>query len=291
MHPKIQWYACRFSYLPQAFDLMSYYLFELGAAGIEELEGRAIAYFSNQNISQLRTAMNLLFAKLKAAQVPLLNDKFEITPVPEEDWHAGWRKYFKPIDINEMICVRPPWERPAKKTEFEIIIEPKQAFGTGNHATTRLMLQAIVSHRDELPGLVLDVGTGSGILAVAHLLLQPQSRIFAVDIDEIAIENAREVALINQVAGRIDFHTGSFEVVPPAKYPLIYANLQRHIITPLLPQFRRFLSNDGKIFFSGILAEEAELMIAALREFDFRILQQKHMDEWILLQVVHDHTN
>lgn len=287
MQNKKQWYACHFNFLPEMFDMLSFQLFELGAAGIEELEGRAIAYFLNVEESLLQESIAAIFHKMSESGQPALDPNIKILPVKEEDWHAGWRKYFKPVYIGDTFCVRPPWEKADKPAEFEIVLEPKQAFGTGNHATTQLMLQAIVAHRSNLANCVLDVGTGSGILAVAHALLQPDSEIVAIDIDEVAIDNAGEVAAENGVAENIEFHTGTFDVVPQQQFPLIYANLQRHIITPLLPQFKAYLRENGKIFFSGILTSELTKMMTSLIEYEFHVGEQRRLGEWALLEVVH----
>ncbi|KAA3619731.1 MAG: 50S ribosomal protein L11 methyltransferase [Calditrichaeota bacterium] len=287
MNDKKQWLACCIEVLPESLEMLSFHLFELGAQGIEEREGQLVAYFLDRDTNALHADIMKLLDELHSAKALILNKKIEISFVPEEDWHAGWRKYFKPIFIGTTLCVLPPWEKKDQKIEHHLIIEPKQAFGTGNHATTKLMLAAIVSLRQSLPAQVLDMGTGSGILAIAHALLKPDSQILGVDFDPIAIENAHENAALNKVINAVDFLVGTFADVPPNQYPLIYANLQRHIIIPILPDFKNFLAPGGTILFSGILATEAESMHTALEKQEFRVIRQNQMEEWILLEVQH----
>ncbi|MCA9733193.1 MAG: 50S ribosomal protein L11 methyltransferase [Deferribacteres bacterium] len=283
----MRWLACTIRLSPESIDLASYYLFELGAQGIQELEGHIIAYFSDMDEKDLQTGIEAVFHDLRSAGMPVFEESILIEAVPQEDWHAGWRKYFKPILIDDILCVRPPWEKVKKRIEHHVIIEPKQAFGTGNHATTRLMLEAIAGKHHVLPTSVLDLGTGSGILAIAHCKLKPTSQIIGVDIDPIAIENAVENAELNGVAEGIKWITGTFDDVPDQSFPMIYANLQRHIIIPLLPQFKARLQPDGTILFSGILVTEEVSMRVALDENGFSVIRQKQLEEWILLEVRH----
>ncbi|KAA3663351.1 MAG: methyltransferase domain-containing protein, partial [Calditrichaeota bacterium] len=238
MTQSTKWFACTIRVPRESLELTSFYLFELGAQGIQELEGNIIAYFSDCEKDALEKSIVSVLDSLKSSGLPVISEKIALEPVPEEDWHAGWRKYFKPIYIDEILCVRPPWENVEQHIEHHVIIEPKQAFGTGNHATTRLMLESMVSLRDALPDLVLDMGTGSGILAIAHCKLKPGSQITGVDIDPVATGNAKENAVLNGVENCTKFLTGTFNDVPDQQYPLMYANLQRHIIIPLLPKFK-----------------------------------------------------
>ena len=205
-----------------------------------------------------------------------------VEEVEPEDWHAGWRKYFKPIYVGEVLCVRPPWEKAAVSSiEKEIVIEPKQAFGTGNHATTMLMLQAIVQNRAKLPARALDIGTGSAILAIAHALFNENANVTGFDIDPVAIENAEENASANGVARQLHLFTGNLGDVKDGPYPLIYANLQKHIILPMLDDLRILLEPTGKIIFSGILETETASMRKVLERHNFRVNAIEVLDEWI----------
>ncbi len=209
--------------------------------------------------------------------------------IPEENWHEGWKKYFKPIFVDDALVIRPPWEKLELAPDAkEIILEPKQAFGTGNHATTWLMLKAIADRRETLPTTALDVGTGSGVLALAHALFQPQAVVTAFDNDPIAIENAVEYAADHGLLDRIHFFVGNVASLRRTKtFPMIYANLQSFIIAPILPDLFKLLSDDGDLFLSGILETEEAEMRRAASEHGFTTEHVEHSGEWIRMDLKH----
>ncbi len=266
-------------------DLISHACFEAGAAGCEEREALVIAWFPEQNAAALQQHLNEYLQRLYSAALIDAVPHISLTVVEEQDWHSGWRRFFKPILVSDVFCVRPPWEKSPKQVAHEIVIEPKQAFGTGNHATTWLLLSRIAELGDDLPLRALDVGTGSGILAIAHALRRPESRITACDIDPVAIENARENLEINRVEKQVSLFVGSLQACGESPFPLIYANLQSHIILPDLEKFMQLASNGGLILFSGILAEEEDKMRRALGDFPCELCEIIRRDEWIAMTV------
>ena len=284
MTPKY-WLVARFPILPQSADAASYYLFERGATGCEEKDGAFFAYFADQDAEQLRAQLQADAQKIIDSGLALPAEPISIARIPEQDWHRAWRRFFKPVIIGEKIVVRPPWEQTEVPAgAVEIVLEPKQAFGTGTHATTKLMLQQIAAHAGHLPDCALDVGTGSGILAIAHALLNPRARLSGCDLDAIAIENAIENAQINGVQKQIDFWVGGIEVLQKkAAFACIYANLQRHIILPILPQLSRLLAENGLLLISGLLDSEEQVMHEALADHQLEIQTVSTLEEWIAI--------
>lgn len=267
-------------------DILSHVCFEAGALGCEERESMVIAWFPQQNARTLMQDVNQRLASLLAAGILQGTPSLSTSVIEEQDWHSGWRRFFKPILVDRVFCVRPPWEKTPEPVAHEIIIEPKQAFGTGNHATTWLLLKKIAELGAALPERALDVGTGSGILAIAHALYRSESRVTACDIDPVAVENAQENAAVNGVAENIALFTGSLPALKQERFPLIYANLQSHIIEPLLPDFYRLAAEDGIILFSGILAEEEDKMRRALDDdARWELYEITRRDEWIAMCV------
>lgn len=285
--PKRHWILVKVPFYPESAEAVGYYLFEHGTLGCEEKESQFLAYFEDQNCDKLLAAIKQDARQIIAGGLKLPPEPITIERIPEEDWYKGWQQFFKPINIENKLFVRPSWEKVTlPKHAVEILLEPKQAFGTGSHATTKLMLQAIVARKNSLPVCALDVGTGSGILAIAHALLNPQAQILGCDIDPIAIENAIENAQINGVADRIGFLTGGVGAInPAARFPLIYSNLQRHIIMPILPKLAALLFSGGNLLLSGILDSEEEMLRTALAEFPLAICAVRQEDEWILIEV------
>jgi ribosomal protein L11 methyltransferase len=273
----------------ESHDAVSEMLFHAGALGCEDQEHQLVAYFESQDEERLHTRLQAGLARIRAAGLPLLEAPLTMSRLPEEDWHAGWRAYFTPISIGNRVIICPPWDQsPHPSTLVKVIIEPKQAFGTGHHATTRLMLEAIVDQANTLPESALDVGTGSGILAITHTLLAPTSLVVACDIDPLAITNAVENAQLNGVHQQIHCFTGSLDALQQhITYPLIYANLQRQIILPLLPALTKRLAGGGHLLLSGILATEEAILQAAITALPLQIVRVRRFEEWVLFKVRH----
>lgn len=176
--------------------------------------------------------------------------------VEEQDWETEWRRFFAPVWATERIVVHPSWI-PVEIAEGQIAvhIDPKMAFGTGGHESTQLCLQAL--ERCLRPGMrCLDLGTGSGILSIAAALLGA-GPVLAVDIDEQAVANARENLAHNRIGSeQVEVRLGGVETVAERAFDLVLANIQSHVLRPLLTPLRGLLAADGRIAFSGLLARE-----------------------------------
>lgn len=190
----------------------------------------------------------------------------ELRRIVDPGWVTQWKDRFKPSPIGDRLQIVPPWDRKSENGRFQIVIEPAQAFGTGHHATTAGMLRAIeeiVSTRKIRRAL--DVGTGSGILAIAIAGLT-DATVTAIDIDDAALENARLNAKYNCVAARIEFSSNPLNQVP-GKFDLVVTNILSKILIALAPDLKRRVASRGTLVLGGILAREAESVAAHYREF------------------------
>jgi ribosomal protein L11 methyltransferase len=195
--------------------------------------------------------------------------------VEDADWLAEWKRHWRPVEIGRFV-VSPPWIEPQAADKLLIRIEPNMAFGTGTHETTQLCLETISEHYTAHQSM-LDVGTGTGILAIAAAKLGGMI-ITACDTDADSIKIARENAALNAVHGRIHFYDGSIDAgTPPAD--LVCANLTADVILPILPlmlqKAKRYL------LLSGILAEQENLITEAISAISDMRFEIRRKGEWL----------
>jgi ribosomal protein L11 methyltransferase len=197
-----------------------------------------------------------------------------------DDWKDLWKKDIHPFAITENIVIKPTWEDYSPKTdELVIEIDPGMAFGTGSHETTRgcvqLLAQNIKDGHD-----VLDIGTGSGILAMVSVLCGAK-RVDACDIDAVAIEVAEENLKSNKLEDRINLSiTDILKNEIKEKYHIVVSNLTSGIIIEMLPHVRKLLQNDGKIILSGMLLEEKDRMIEVFSQNALSVNEEIIDGEW-----------
>lgn len=185
--------------------------------------------------------------------------KVELTEIKEEDWSKKWRRTFKPIRATGRIVVKPSWIKKRFPQKLVIEMEPKMAFGTGEHSTTRLCLRVLEKYI-RAGVRVLDLGTGSGILAIAAAKLGA-SYVLALDIDQDAISNARENIKKNKVQKIIDLKLGTLgSKIPSDHFDLIAANLTKTQIMEFFERMSCVLKKRGIFVLSGIQTEEKKEM-------------------------------
>ncbi len=184
---------------------------------------------------------------------------------PEEDWRDAWKKFFHTTRLTRQILVVPSWEsHEPLATDIPIHLDPGQAFGTGAHASTQLVLETMQDLVDSgalpAPETVFDLGTGSGILAIAAAKYWPLTHITATDIDPLSIEATRENANANGVGDRIEVSTTDLANVKP-RFPLVLANIQAHILRGLRDDLLERLLPGGTLLLSGILTAQIRPLV------------------------------
>lgn len=197
----------------------------------------------------------------------------------EEDWTEGWRAFFLPMRLSERVWVTPPWDRPAEPAEAVIVIDPGMAFGTGHHPTTRGVVQVLDTLlRDRPETTVLDVGCGSGILALAAARLG--HRAVGVEIDAVALKNAEKNVALNGLADRVQLIEGSADAVD-GRFDIVLAN----ILAPTLIELAADLdARTGEhLIMAGLLAHQADGVLAAYPGFE--LADTVREDDWVVLHV------
>jgi len=201
--------------------------------------------------------------------------------VPEHDWSARWRDGLAAVVISPRLAIRPSFVDFAPGPgQHVVVVDPGQAFGTGGHASTRLalgLLDAFAAAR--APGWsVLDVGTGSGVLALAALGLGA-ARALGCDLDRVALGEARSNAGVNGLAGRLTLFAGTLDALGHARFDAVLANLLRRELAPLLPALARLVAPGGVVILSGLLLEERAGLEAALAREGLRVAQVREADD------------
>jgi ribosomal protein L11 methyltransferase len=198
-------------------------------------------------------------------------------------WRERWKRWFVGFDVSERLRVRPPWEAAAAGEVVTVIIEPGMAFGTGQHETTRLCLEAIDAQfaGGAAPAEVLDVGTGTGILAIAAALLGA-SRVVAVDNDPDAVSITVENAEVNGVASRIEASATALSRIR-GSFPVVVANILAPVLMGMAPELARHTATDGVLVLSGILATQADNVVAAYTSLGMALASRAQAGEWVRL--------
>ncbi len=211
----------------------------------------------------------------------LVSDKPRLQVVENEDWLDGWRKNFSLTLLTEQTLVVPSWQDlPEGETRLGIRIYPGQGFGTGTHETTRLAAVALEKEiEDETGSLsVLDVGTGSGILAILAAK-RGADRIVALDIDEEALANARENCAHNQVNGQISLVSHPLTRIEET-FTLIVANIIAPVLLQMAPEFPRLLKSGGRLILSGILVDQIPELTKTYADLGFFLKPTETMNDW-----------
>ncbi len=231
------------------------------------------------DLEQQRSRLEAGLDEIRAAGLGAV-DPARFSWVQEEDWAHAWKAYFRPTRVGDRLVVVPTWEdyTPAAG-EIPLYLDPGMAFGTGTHATTALCLRWM----EELvqPGSrVIDVGTGSGILAVAAKRLGA-AEVVAIDIDPVAVETAEQNARQNGV--EVDVRRATLDQVPEGDADLIVANIIASVIVDILPEVVARLKPGGRFLASGIIAEKKDAVGEAMTEAWLLPLGVREQDGWVAI--------
>ncbi len=244
-------------------------LSECGFEGFEEGENYLNAFinendFDEKNLTKIISTNGLAYTK---------------TIIAEKNWNEEWEKSFEPVIVENFCAIRASFHQPIKKIKHEIIITPKMSFGTGHHATTHLMIQAI-GKIDCMEKSVLDFGTGTGVLSILAEKCGAKNML-AIDNDDWSIQNAKEniqenncTKIILEKADSIE-HTGRFDI--------LLANINMNILLQHFNSFQQHLSADGVLILSGLLNTDYADIASAAQKNGLKVLSIIESDSWICL--------
>ncbi len=278
MNKPTSWFELLIPSPVESFESIENFLFENGCSGCEEEIDLIKAYFpENTPIEHIQKLLSTYLKNLSDLGWPTGRPAYRI--IPAQDWNQKWKTYFKPVRVTQRIVVKPPWsEWTPSSNEIIINIMPKMAFGTGSHETTQLCLELLECYL-KFGDKILDAGAGSGILSIAAAKLGAK-KIVAVDIDENALENARENIALNRVKNRVELYSNFVEIIPLHIFNMILANINRTTLISLLPVLKTYSDHHTTFILSGILCQEKSYMEKTLIIKGFRILEAKIKGEW-----------
>ncbi|HLG14866.1 MAG TPA: 50S ribosomal protein L11 methyltransferase [Blastocatellia bacterium] len=265
----------------EAEELAASSLFDLGATGTVTLEETSDcvslgAYFdASAEPEAVRRSIEATFSCCGFGS-SLLGVCF--SEIPDQDWMQRWKEGFEPLEVGERFVVAPSWKLPVRSDDRIVIqIDPGMAFGTGTHETTRLCLEAIERHWRG--GSMLDVGTGTGILAIGAALLCPGSRVVGIDVDPQAVRIARENVGMNGAAS-VEISEAQLREYAGCAFDMVVANLTAEMIVSLMDDLAACKAEGGTLILSGILNELAALVESRVIEAGLTVAETRDAGDW-----------
>ena len=258
-------------------------------------------YIGQDNFNQQNLKTVLSFFDNGASEFSV---SYTTSFIQEENWNKTWESDFEPIFIDGLVTVKAPFHRNLPLTKYNIRIEPKMAFGTGHHQTTTMMVKAMLdlNGEGEASGIlcgasgalggkwrslrnkqVLDMGTGTGVLAILAAKMKAKRAVHAIDVDIVAVNSAKENAWKNRLAEAVHTLYGDGSLIQANKYDLILANINRNILLQDMDTYYRGMRSGGVLVLSGFYAEDIPVLEQCAIEKGFRMVFSRDIDNWASL--------
>ena len=268
---------------PVAQEAVSAFLFDLGCRGVvlaEKGNFSLKAYFPmSERFEEFRSRMEVFLRRLREIFPETAQAVFDFSNIQEEDWSLTWKRHFHVERITERLTVVPVWEPvPQAPGGMVIRMDPGPAFGTGSHPTTRMCLESMENLHPPGAWTMLDVGTGSGILAIYAAKLCA-GEILAIDTDPQALRWAQRNIELNHCSEFIDLSSKPIGELSGV-FSLLVANLTRDALLELLPDFQRLLEKNGAVILSGLLKGQSQEVMKPLRLLGFKEIRVVTQAEW-----------
>lgn len=212
---------------------------------------------------------------------------YELRFIPEENWNAVWESGFEPVVVDGRCTVKASFHKGLKRTKYTICIDPKMAFGTGHHQTTTLMIRLLLGMQKTLVDKqVMDLGCGTGVLAILAAKMKALAPVHAIDIDPTAVRSAQENARKNRVGDKVKVLCGDASLLQAGKYDLILANINRNILLQDMSTYVRSLRPEGRLLISGFYLEDAMMLEAEAESLGLTLVQTQTQDNWAAMEFV-----
>ena len=254
-------------------DLLINTLSEIGFDTFEETDLGFKAYIPTSHYSKIKLELRLVDFE------EMFDFSFTEIDIPYKNWNDEWESNFEPIVVTDQCYVRATFHPARPDFKYEVVVDPKMAFGTGHHQTTSMMMQWMLSEKLNNKA-VLDMGCGTGILAILAAKMDA-SEITAIDYDSLCFESAMENKKLNNT-NQVLVLCGSKEVIPEKKFDIILANINRNILLDQLDRYAEVLKIEGLLFLSGFY-EETDLAMITGKAQSLRLKYLGHKTEknWV----------
>jgi ribosomal protein L11 methyltransferase len=254
-------------------DNLMAWLLDIGFESFEEQECNLLAFIPQTEFN--KTAIDVLSKREKLG--------YQLELIKQQNWNQIWESGFEPIQIGDQLAVRAGFHQPNENVGLELVITPKMSFGTGHHATTRLMLTSLLDMNCR-GKTVFDFGTGTGILAILASKLGATS-VLGIDNDEWSIDNAKENITNNQVD---NIHIRLADSPPENEYfDIVLANINKHIIQQHLKKLICNIKTKSVMLLSGLLVNDENEIVSLLDEFsELKVTEINRLDQWICIKVI-----
>lgn len=254
-------------------DLLIDMLAGTGFDTFEEMEGGFKAYIPEGDFNKELLEKNL------APYHEMFSFSYQVNVIQQKNWNEVWESNFEPIQIRDKVYVRATFHQPKPELALEIVIDPKMAFGTGHHETTSMMMDLMLD-TDFAKKKVLDMGCGTGILAILASKLGAND-ITAIDFDPVCYDSTIENSALNHICN-IKAICGSKEVIPDTKYDTILANINRNILLDQMERYSEVLKNGGEIYFSGFYeSPDLDIIKEEAAKFGLMYINHRKTKDWV----------
>lgn len=257
-------------------DVLSQDLADIGYDSFVQDEPHLMAYIREDKFNEIDVQRQLDSYK------GIFKSSFIFSSIPTRNWNSEWEAGFKPVKISGRICIRAPFHPADPNMEFDIILSPKMAFGTGHHATTSLMMAEMLEVNFKGKS-VLDVGCGTAILSILAEKLGCIS-VLAIDNDEWAVSNAAENTVMNHCV-RIMVENAEIQNVEEKTFNVILANINRNVITADIDKYAEKLSAGGHLLLSGFQTEDLSIVHSAAEKFNFKSIAVRTENNWVMMHL------
>lgn len=259
-------------------DLLIGALGEIGFDTFEEVDLGFKAYIPVDDFDQATLDETL------SAYREMFTFSYDIVLIPQKNWNEVWESNFEAIQISDQVFVRATFHAPKPEFPYEIVIDPKMAFGTGHHQTTAMMM-GLMLENDFAGKTVLDMGCGTGILAILAAKLGA-AELTAIDYDPVCYESTIENSTLNNIAN-ITALCGSKETIPNVQYDIILANINRNILIDQMERYSQALKPGGEIYFSGFYeSPDLDIITDEARKYNLKYITHKKDKEWVAAKFI-----